>query len=611
MRMANLFQQRQHLLWLILLTGVAFVWPLRAQSTARDESATPAPAKVESKQQNRGHLPPADTLSLTQRYFSRLTTAGDSTFAHEFESDFLLILDKRQKTAYLSLPNLETRKLFIQQYWRANDPDPLLPENDCLLCHLQRVAYARAHFPARHPPYVDDRGKYYIIYGRPSVRYADPGGIRRIDLFTPDVYQRITTRYYNLKNGPQRTYSVPPNESWAYENVSPDFVVHFVGNGPEFREVSSLADILPTQRNAHLAWQWSDLIKNRASVSPALSRAAAEIRLFESELLMASSSDIATGNRITKGTAHMKMIKTIERGEARMIEARRHVPPTAYQPVHAENKLTFLFDSAQFRAPSGKTRVELDILLPLQNNFVPHLDTAYADTLHLELSAMLRNRFYQTLVRQDRPVVAYTVQAARYHRSYFFERFIFELSPQYGEVTLQVRDLDNGRLGFTKQIYPVEDFSGDRLMLSDLQLYSEIPDEVPDWLFPSREISGKRVTPVAAPAISRSRPVLCYFEIYNLKASGIGDAYEIAYRVITEGKGAGLLNRLRRLLGDRPETSIGMAIEQPVIADVAQELIALDLQSLANGRHIIEITVSDPNYADRSTTVKRVVELVD
>ncbi|MFQ5629813.1 MAG: GWxTD domain-containing protein, partial [bacterium] len=473
----------------------------------------------------------ADSLTLTQKYLTKLNAANDSRFRYDFEHDFFLILDKKQKEYYQSLPTVFDRKAFIKQYWMAYNPNPLLPQNDRLLSHIQRVGYAREHFAADEPPYFDDRGKYHIIYGKPSVRYADPGGIRRIAFFSQDIYRLISNRFYNLKGAPQQNYSVPPNESWAYENVSPDFVIHFVARGAEYREVASLAKILPTQRKAHLAWQWSDLIKHRASISPALSHAANEIELFESELVMNMSVDYATGNRLTKNSAHTKMIKTIEKGESIVEEAKRHIPPTAYDPIHAKNKLVFYYDSAQFRGEDGKTRVEVDFFVPFKKNFVIELDALAADTLQLEMSAMLRDRFFRPIARKSASRIAYAHLAARNHFPFVVERLSFELTPQKSELSVQVENQKSRDIGFAKTVYPVVDFSGNALMLSDIQFYTEITSEEQKSALPVFELQGLQLLPYPEPTVRKSRALLCYFEIYNLQSSGITDAFEVSYKV--------------------------------------------------------------------------------
>jgi GWxTD domain-containing protein len=553
----------------------------------------------------------SDSLAQANRYLALLDETDDSTFQIDFESDFLLILNRKQKDYYIGLPALLDKKEFIKQYWSAYNPNPLLPQNDRLLNHVVRVKYARETFSIPVPPYIDDRGKYYIMYGEPALRYTDPGGIRRIALFSPGAYEWISNRYYNFKNGPDQKYSVPPNESWSYENVAPDFVVHFVLRGRQYEEVQSLSEILPTRRRAHMAWQWSDLIKHRASISPLLSRAAADIELFESELLMASDVDIATGNRITKGSAHTKMIKTLEKGDEDLFRAKQHLPPTSYKPIDAKNKLIFYFDTAQFRGKEGRTRIDVDFFVPLKKNFVIELDSLVTDTLQLEMSAMLRDRYFRPVARQDAFRVTYTQLSARYNYPFIVERLTFDVLPQKSELAVQVKNRKSDDIGFAKSAYPIVDFSGKDLMLSDLQFYTEITNDEQKSILPVFEIQGIPLLPYPEPTLRKSGPLLCYFEIYNLRSSGITGAFEVSYKVATSTEGQGLFKKFSRLLSKSKESAISLSLSRPVDEDTAQELIAIDLSSLETGRYILEITVADTKNPERKAIVQRVIEVVE
>lgn len=546
----------------------------------------------------------SDSLAWANRYLALLDEADDSTFRRDFEADFLLILNPKQKAYYADLPTLLDRKEFIANYWSAYNPDPLLPENDRLLDHILRVAHARKNFPSRHYPFVDDRGVYYIRYGKPVIRYTDPGGIRRVAFFSPGIYNRIL-RFYTFKGGPQKMYSVPPNETWSYENVTRDYVVHFVWKGREYGEVKSLSEILPTQRKAHMAWQWSDLIKKRASVSPALSRAAAEIELFESELISNMSMEIATGTRLSKGTAHVKMIETLQLGEKEIIEARKHVPGLTYDPVRARNTLRFYDTVSQFRGEKGTTRIDIQMYVPIRKNFLAALDTSGTDTFAVEMGAMLRDSYFQLLDQRRKKRRASGASLARNNLPYFVEQLSFSLPPQKTELTLQVRDLNAKALGFSKRILRVKNYPANALVMSDILLLSPLQSPAQRALLPVVKIQGMELVPYPEPEIRKSRPLFCYFEIYNLKTSGISETIEIAYRLSTGDQRAGFFKKFTQLLSRPDKTSVSLAYSQPISKDSSAELIAVDLSQVAGGRHILEISVSDPETPEVRTAVKR------
>ncbi len=550
---------------------------------------------------------PADASAaaqeLVRNYMEKLDSAPDSVFQSDIEPYFLLILSKAQKQEYLSLPELLDKRNFVRHYWTAYDPDPLLPENDRLLDHLLRIAYARENFSAQKKPFIDDRGRYYIRYGKPAVRYSDPGGIRRVGLFSPTYYERITRFLYNFKNGPQRMYSVPANETWSYENVAENFLVHFVNKGKEYQEVKSLSEILLTRRRAHMAWHWSDLIKRRASVSPALSHAANAIEQFESDLLAIYTSEFATGEKLSRNSAHEKMITTLEEGEEPVFEARKIEPDASYTPRIARTELPFYYSLAQFLGTEGKTRLEIDFFVPVEKDPGAYHDAEPIDTLYYSYSGLFRNRFFQPIQRRQKTQVVLVEHDGPDH---FFavERLSFLLPPKSLEMTVQVMDSTARRLGYRKSKISVRDFSAPALQLSDIQFYRMAPD--------SQQVIRKNGLSLAVyPSIRilRDEPLYCYFEIYNFKNAGIESAYEVSYEVRTDRARIGLLEKVSRFLNREKEVSLSLAQAQDVPGDRAEELIALDLSSLPGGKYILKVTVSDTKNKQISVSTEKEIEL--
>ncbi len=541
-------------------------------------------------------------VDFEKTYMQLLYEASDSQFEAEFEPEFKLLLSVRQKDYYESLTSSLERKDFITQFWQAHDPNPLLAQNDRLLSHLLRVAYVRKNFSTPKHPFFDDRGLYYIKYGEPSVRYTDPGGIRRIAFFTPDNYDRITSAYYTYKNGPQRMYSVPSNESWAYENISSNFVVHFVSKGAVFREVASLSEIIPVRRRANMAWQWSDLIKKRASISPALSETAADINLFETEALI-GGNELATGNRLSNGSAHRKIIESLEVRDKELVRSRRDVPATSYQPLFAKSRIRFSATTAQFRGAGNNTRVEVNYYVPVQANFPMDFESQY--TLSLEYGGMLRNRVFTPLAN-TRATRRSPISSVKQESTPFLaETIVLESAAQTAELTLQVKDDSLGFVGFSKSNLEIRSFESKDLAVSDIQYYSEPENEIEQNFLPQIEKQGLQLIPYPELKISKARPFFCYFEVYNLKAAGIEDAFQISYRISTATKDGGFLQKMSKLLSRSKQSSISLSLEQQVDQDYSEEVILIDLSNLENGWHVLEITVSDPKNSSIKATTKR------
>jgi GWxTD domain-containing protein len=229
----------------------------------------------------------ADSVLSEREYFSKLQAADEETFKQDFEIYFLLLLDVEQKKAYEGLQSLDEKKAYIQDYWKASNPNPLFLQNDWLLEFNRRVQYAKKHFPRRSHPYIDDRGRYYIKYGEPDRRFKDFGGDVRFDdgfrayYSTNGIwsYENMPTDFFD--DGFRAFYSTFPNETWSYENIQPNFVVYFVQDGASYRQVRSPIEAvmdrgLMSQNKEYFIL--GDMIKKRESISLALFQTAAYIR---------------------------------------------------------------------------------------------------------------------------------------------------------------------------------------------------------------------------------------------------------------------------------------------------------------------------------------------
>lgn len=553
----------------------------------------------------------ADSLQTSEQYLAALAAADSLVFQKEFEPDFRLLLEPRQFAAYDSLARFDERKSFITLYWRAVNPAPLLAENDRLADHLRRRLFVRKNFAQPNAPFFDDRGKYYLKYGKPSVRYEDPGGIRRVAFFNLANYE-LLRKMYSLKGQPEQYYNVIANETWAYENVARDFVVHFMKEGARYREITDLREVIVNHQLKDQSWQFSDLIKQRAAVSPVLGRTAMEIEKFETATLHAVGLQRRGELIMGEIQAPAERIFAIARATALETEkTRAEVPASAHEPIKAVNRLTFTESVAQFRGPNGYNRIEIDLLVPFAKNFVARLDTANTDTLYLESSWLLRDGALKEIGGQRARREIPLARAAAEGLSLVTSRHTFLALPQPMELFLQVRDRVSGHLGFSRRAFELRDFNGDELQLSDLQFYLEVKNENQNAVLPAIDKQNFVLTPYPFPKMRKRAPVFCYFEIYNLRAAGLTGNYEINYRVSSDLTQANFFKKFSRLLTGAKESAVSISHAQAVVEDSAQELLALDLSNLPNGVYRLEVTVTSTTNSALKASLVREIEVED
>jgi GWxTD domain-containing protein len=131
--------------------------------------------------------------------------------------DASYIITSDEKSVFKNLKNDEERESFIEQFWTRRNPDPRSPDNSFKEEHYRRIAYANEHFASGIPGWKSDRGRIYVMYGKPDQIESHPTG---------GSYDRP---YYE---GGGRT-STFPFEKWWYRHIDG------IGDGIELEFVDS------------------------------------------------------------------------------------------------------------------------------------------------------------------------------------------------------------------------------------------------------------------------------------------------------------------------------------------------------------------------------------
>ena len=92
------------------------------------------------------------------------------------EKDVTYIITAEEKKAFKKLATDDERERFIEEFWRRRDPDPDTDENEFKEEYYERIAYANEHFASGIPGWKTDRGRIWIMYGKPDERETHPMG---------------------------------------------------------------------------------------------------------------------------------------------------------------------------------------------------------------------------------------------------------------------------------------------------------------------------------------------------------------------------------------------------------------------------------------------------
>jgi len=92
------------------------------------------------------------------------------------DKDVTYVITDEERKAFKKLATDDERERFIEEFWRRRDPDPDTDENEFKEEYYERIAYANEHFASGIPGWKTDRGRIWIMYGKPDGRETHPMG---------------------------------------------------------------------------------------------------------------------------------------------------------------------------------------------------------------------------------------------------------------------------------------------------------------------------------------------------------------------------------------------------------------------------------------------------
>ena len=131
------------------------------------------------------------------------------------DEDVTYIISDEERKVFKDLKTDEEREAFIEQFWNHRNPDPRSPDNTFKEEQYRRIAYANQMFASGIPGWKTDRGRIYIMYGKPDETEDHPTG---------GAYNRP----FNEGGGTTTTY---PFVDWWYrhiDGVGDDIQIEFV-----------------------------------------------------------------------------------------------------------------------------------------------------------------------------------------------------------------------------------------------------------------------------------------------------------------------------------------------------------------------------------------------
>ena len=483
---------------------------------------------------------------LFEDYFSYLPAAERRRFR-----DISLVAADKDLARYEAASHEEKDALAVR-FWNRRDPTPLTPENERLLEHYRRVAYALEHY-ARPGGGWDKRGEVFI-------RLGDPDHISSWDDVQAERNREVQEARVNFVNRSRIALAISPglpifpvsaNAKWEY------WIYAQLDGGIEI----TFAEVFKGRRYDYAPFP--------LRIAPHLGVHLAD---YQGGVVM------------------------------RNVVARR---PSLYSPDFADLPIDFYYYPADFKGPKSTTRLEVYYGLPASEVVRLNVDEK-TDLILLDRGVAFFDSLWNEVHRKVDQMAFKAPTDQQVADGAFIPGVMpVDLPPGTYHMALQVRDVVSGKSQVYQQAVILEDYhKTSRLLVSDIELAfaTEPTDEPPgDYVK-----NGLKVIPMSSLAFRSEQNAFVYFEIYNLKQDAFGQTrYRVEYTLRSQRERAlpaKILHGLGRIFRlSEKDQEIVIAYDQAGNRSDEVAYVELDLTETQEGGQQVRVAVTDLLADDRAT----------
>ncbi len=462
----------------------------------------------------------------------------------QFEYMRILLSDSLKKVIE-AIP-IEEKGPFIVEYWNRKDPDPTTDENERLIEHFRRIDYSFEAFSSKLYPGYDDRGKIFIKYGEPDQRY--------------------------ISNDESWTYG---GESWSYNSIHEYLSYDFVERGHNYFLVKNLGQIVRGSTPA------SGMHKNTYIR-----------RQYEQRShLNANYARMAQVER-TGANGGLDMINELREFDMRVEDAIQKSPVERFTPFD-KPKLPFDIRMAEFKGRDNNTRIELYYSLFFKNLEFTELPNYLGFKSNANTYFVLQDENNNEVFRKTAKYPLLVSFEPETKSQNIIKVDSVEVPPGNYSLYFKIKNAESEREGMFQIRMEARGFDDSNLSMSDIQF--SLDENSADKRF-KIEKNDVTIYPYPFQRVLISRPILTYFEVYNLTLDNNGKSkYEIEYVFWKDEKKKKKIQSTKsNIRGDKRN-------------DVS--LTGLDLKKMKPGNYVLEIIIID-KISDKRTSVSTNVELL-
>lgn len=517
------------------------------------------------------------------------------------------ITDARLKNQDLS----ELKSEPIIKWWRSQDPMPATLENERMIEHLERTAYAQEHYASADSlTGFDDRGDIHLRYGAPKHKEEITFNESRLtdELFRPGLSINLS--------------DFPMNEFWSYGDIDRSGYYVFV-EGDEGYRIGRFDELLPRQLRSGFS-STSERGRRRAYLSLATMRTIyRQVSPYHPDLALRHdevanylglvtdvgvssrneidpSQTLSTQTRSGAEFAGKTMRENRNRDEVAARTRRKSMPQQSTRVFREEEALDIAVRTARFLEDDGTTRTEI-YWCPAPNAM--RLDGDQRE----ELEDQGHSRFGQYIVRltaaQKDAAYRSRILNRKHYRIGDIDRIegstipaqtlnvrgdtaLHHLSLQWDQYLVARDEQGEAKLGPRVKVATLQRdsiralTSDDRVLeMSDLRVMAMPPE--------ASATAVSEAIPYPFEQVNPEMTLVLYFEVYHLAFTGDDQTrYSVEYEVRRQEKEGSLV---RLFSGDDTQSTAAEATYEGS-RRTAQEYIMLDL-STWNGEDDLTVTV--------------------
>jgi GWxTD domain-containing protein len=513
---------------------------------AQGEAADPGQAAAQNKKLSK------DQKQKIKRTLKEL----DTPYKTWLNEDVVYIISPEERSTFLQLATNEEREQFIESFWLRRSSNPDLPDNDFKEEHYRRIAYANEHFASGIPGWKTDRGRIYIIWGKPDEIESHPTG---------GTYDRPMEE----GGGSTSTY---PWERWRYrylEGIQENVELEFVdpsGSG----EYHLTMD--PSEKDALLHVPGAGL-----SLMESMGMASKTDRFTRSDgtnLPKTMGGQPASMNEFTRLELYAKVQKP---------------PEVKYKDLEALVTTRMVRDQLHFYHRTDFLKVTSDTVLVPVTVQVPNQQLTFKDkdgvhTAELNIFARvttLTGRVVQTFedsVTRDYPNSLYQQslkQSSLYQKA-------LPLRPGLYRLDIVIKDVNSGNVGAVNERLAVPRYDEEKLEASTLILADQI-EHVPAKQIGTGQfvLGSSKVRPRLEGDFTTADRLGIYLQVYNLKPDEKTHKNSATF-VYTVKKGGQQVMQFKESTDEMKQTGDQVTIER-----------LLPLATLTPGKYTLEINATD------------------